>query len=50
VSVADTGGKEHFARLALGQASPAIGRTVTLTMTPRGAHVGRLARDLGQER
>lgn len=50
VSVADTEGKEHFARLALGQASPAIGRTVTLTMTPRGAHVGRLARDLGQER
>lgn len=47
--VADAAGKEHLARLALGQASPAIGRSVTLTLTPRGAHISQPGRDLGQE-
>lgn len=44
VIVADRGAREHFARLALGQASPAVGQSVALTMSPRGAQLNRLSR------
>jgi hypothetical protein len=44
VSVQDRHGVEHYARLALGQTRPTLGRTIELIETSRGAQVQHLAR------
>ena len=51
VIVRDAAGTEHFARLRLGQAAPALGRSVELVATPQGAQIVGPAkgRGLGRE-
>jgi len=50
VIVRDEQGREHFARLRLGQSAPKLGRTIELLPTARGAQIKDLGRstDLGR--
>lgn len=50
ISVQDRQGVEHYARLALGETKPMLGRTIELTETSRGAQVQLVTRssDLGR--
>jgi type IV secretory pathway VirD2 relaxase len=50
VIVRDEQGREHFARLRLGQSAPKLGRTIELVPTARGAQIKDLGRsaDLGR--
>lgn len=47
ISVQDQQGVEHYARLAVGQAKPVLGRAIELVETSRGAQIQALARSSG---